>query len=83
MLFRSIWKFIQQVKVHVDRYRLLTLPQYGRIAKVIDEHEAVLTAIEAHDPERARQAMESHLESLLDNISATQHGNPEYFDQRL
>jgi len=27
--------------------------------------------------------MESHLESLLDNISATQHDNPEYFDQRL
>jgi DNA-binding GntR family transcriptional regulator len=81
--YPGIWKFIQQVKVHVDRYRLLTLPQHGRIAKVIGEHEAVLTAIEAHDPERARQAMESHLESLLDNISATQHGNPEYFDQRL
>ena len=81
--YPGIWKFIQQVKVHVDRYRPLTLPQYGRIVKVIGEHEAVLTAIEAHDPERARQAMESHLESLLDNISTTQHINPEYFDQRL
>ena len=81
--YPGIWKFIQQVKVHVDRYRLLTLPQHGRIVKVIGEHEAILTAIEAHDPERARQAMESHLESLLDNISATQHGNPEYFDERL
>ena len=80
--YPGIWKFIQQVKVHVDRYRRLTLPQHGRIAKVIGEHEAVLTAIEAHDPERARQAMESHLESLLDNISATQHINPEFFDQR-
>ena len=63
---------IQQVKVHVDRYRRLTLPQRGRIAKVIVEHEAVLTAIEAHDAEGARRAMEVHLESLLDNISATQ-----------
>ena len=80
--YPGIWKFIQQVKVHVDRYRLLTLPQLGRIAKVIGEHEAVLTAIEAHEPERARQAMAGHLESLLDNISATQHINPEYFDQR-
>jgi DNA-binding GntR family transcriptional regulator len=79
----GIWKFIQQVKVHVDRYRLLTLPQLGRIAMVIGQHEAVLAAIEAHDPERARQAMESHLESLLENISATQHINPEYFDERL
>jgi DNA-binding GntR family transcriptional regulator len=80
--YPGIWKFIQQVKVHVDRYRRLTLPQLGRIPKVITEHEAVLTAIEAHDPERARRAMEVHLESLLDNISATQHINPEFFDER-
>lgn len=80
--YPGIWKFIQQVKVQVDRYRRLTLPQLGRIPKVITEHEAVLIAIEAHDPERARRAMETHLENLLDNISATQHINPEFFDDR-
>ena len=80
--YPGIWKFIQQVKVHVDRYRRLTLPQLGRIPKVITEHEAVLAAIEAHDPERARRAMEAHLAGLLDNISATQHINPEFFDER-
>jgi DNA-binding GntR family transcriptional regulator len=46
------------------------------------QHEAVLTAIEAHDAEGARRAMEIHLESLLENISVTQHINPEYFDER-
>jgi len=80
--YPGIWKYIQQVKVHVDRYRRLTLPQSGRIPKVIAEHEAVLVAIEAHDPERARHAMEAHLESLLDNIATTQHINPEFFDDR-
>jgi DNA-binding GntR family transcriptional regulator len=80
--YPGIWKFIQQVKVHVDRYRRLTLPQLGRIPKVIAEHEAVLAAIEAHAPECARRAMEAHLESLLGNISATQHINPEFFDER-
>jgi DNA-binding GntR family transcriptional regulator len=80
--YPGIWKFIQQVKIHVDRYRRLTLPQPGRIPKVITEHEAIVTAIEAHEPERARRAMEAHLESLLDNISATQHINPEFFDER-
>lgn len=81
--YPGIWKYIQQVKIHVDRYRRLTLPQRGRMPKVIAEHEAVLTAIEAHDPESARRAMETHLENLLDNISATRHINPEYFDDRL
>lgn len=80
--YPGIWKFIQQVKVHVDRYRRLTLPQRGRIAKVIVEHEAVLTAIEAHDAEGARRAMAIHLESLLKNISATRHINPEYFNEQ-
>ena len=41
--YPGIWKLIQQVKVHVDRYRRLTLPQPGRIAQVIAEHEAILT----------------------------------------
>jgi DNA-binding GntR family transcriptional regulator len=80
--YPGIWTLIQQVKVHVDRYRLLTLPQQGRIPRVIVEHEAILGAIEAHDPASARSAMEFHLERLLDNISATQSINPEFFDQR-
>jgi DNA-binding GntR family transcriptional regulator len=77
----GIWRLIQQVKVHVDRYRRLTLPQRGRIAQVITEHEVILTAIEAHDPTRARIAMDHHLERLLDNIYATRSINPEFFDE--
>ena len=79
--YPGIWTLIQQVKVHVDRYRQLTLPQEGRITRVIVEHEAILGAIEAHDPSGARTAMEVHLESLLGNISATQNINPEFFDE--
>jgi GntR family transcriptional regulator, rspAB operon transcriptional repressor len=80
--YPGIWSLIQQVKVHVDRYRRLTLPQAGRIPRVIAEHEAVLDAIEAHDASAARAAMEFHLERLLDNISATQSINPEFFDRQ-
>ena len=76
----GIWKLIQQVKVHVDRYRRLTLPQTGRIAQVIAEHEVILAAIEAHDPAAAGMAMQAHLERLLSDISATQNINPEFFD---
>jgi DNA-binding GntR family transcriptional regulator len=77
----GIWKLIQQVKVHVDRYRRLTLPQTGRIAQVIAEHEVILAAIEAHDPADARIAMDVHLERLLCDICATQSINPEFFDR--
>ncbi|MFN5682609.1 FCD domain-containing protein, partial [Bradyrhizobium sp.] len=77
----GIWKLILQVKVHVDRYRRLTLPQLGRMAEVIAEHEPILEGIERRDPERARAAMASHLERLLDDISEIQNLNPDYFDQ--
>ncbi len=78
--YPGIWTLIQQVKVHVDRYRRLTLPQQGRIPRVIAEHESILSAIEAHDASGARTAMATHLDSLLDNIALTQHINPEFFD---
>lgn len=80
--YSGIWTLIQQVKIHVDRYRRLTLPQAGRMAQVIAEHAAILAGIEAHDPAAARAAMEDHLERLLRDISATRHTNPEFFDQR-
>jgi DNA-binding GntR family transcriptional regulator len=80
--YPGIWTLIQQVKVHVDRYRRLTLPQVGRIGRTIGEHEAILDAIWAHDPNAARSAMEFHLERLLADISATQSINPEFFDER-
>ncbi|MGA7803577.1 FCD domain-containing protein, partial [Bradyrhizobium sp.] len=70
----------QQVKVHVDRFRRLTLPQTGRMTQVIAEHAAILDAIKAHDPAGATSAMARHLERLLGDISATQTTNPEYFD---
>ena len=80
--YPGIWTLIQQVKVHVDRFRQLTLPQKGRMTQVIAEHELVLAAIEAHDPAMAGIAMEKHLERLLGDISATQTVNPEYFDKQ-
>jgi GntR family transcriptional regulator, rspAB operon transcriptional repressor len=80
--YPGIWTLIQQVKVHVDRFRQLTLPQKGRMTQVIAEHELVLAAIEAHDPTAAGTAMEKHIERLLGDISATQTVNPEYFDKQ-
>lgn len=80
--YPGIWKLILQVKVNVDRYRRLTLPQSGRITQVIAEHEIILRAIEAHDPAAAGIAMNRHLERLLGDICATQRINPEFFDEQ-
>ena len=80
--YPGIWKLILQVKVNVDRFRQLTLPQAGRMTTVIAEHERILSAIEAHDADRAAAAMAKHIERLLGDIAALRHINPEFFDDR-
>jgi DNA-binding GntR family transcriptional regulator len=77
--YRGIWTLVEQVKVHVDRYRRLTLPQAGRVARAIAEHGAIATAIESGDGARAAQAMAVHLDGLLTDIPSIRSLNPDYF----
>jgi len=77
--YRGIWTLVEQVKVHVDRYRRLTLPQAGRMARAIAEHSAIAAAIEAGAAARAAQKMGLHLDGLLADIPGIRRLNPEYF----
>jgi GntR family transcriptional regulator, rspAB operon transcriptional repressor len=76
----GVWRLVQQVKVQVDRYRLLTLPVPGRMARVVEEHAAVVEAIATHDEARASDTMASHLDGLSASISDVRNLNPQYFD---
>ena len=77
--YPGVWLLIQSVKTQIDRYRLLTLPQPGRIARVIKEHAAVVAAIERHDANRAAAAMAGHLEGLRISIEDIRKLNPDFF----
>jgi DNA-binding GntR family transcriptional regulator len=77
--YPGIWSLVQTVKTQIDRYRLLTLPQPGRMARVIDEHAAVVTAIARHDAARAAAAMGEHLEGLRISMEDIQRVNPDFF----
>jgi GntR family transcriptional regulator, rspAB operon transcriptional repressor len=77
--YRGIWSVVEQVKVQVDRYRRLTLPQAGRMARAIREHAAIAAAIESGDGARAARAMGVHLDGLLSDIPGIRRLNPDYF----
>jgi GntR family transcriptional regulator, rspAB operon transcriptional repressor len=77
--YPGIWSLVQGVKTQIDRYRLLTLPQPGRMARVIREHAAVVAAIEDHDVERAAAAMEAHLDGLRISMEDIRRMNPDFF----
>ena len=75
----GIWRFIEQVKMQVDRYRRLTLPVPGRMRRVLKEHAAIVAAVEAHDAAGAAAAMAAHLEALRASIGDVRDLNPDFF----
>ena len=75
----GLWTLVQQVKLQVDRFRRLTLPEDGRMSKVVKEHAAIATAIEQHNENAACQKMETHLSDLQLHIAHVVDANPEYF----
>ena len=81
--YPGIWLLVQGVKTQIDRYRLLTLPQPGRMARVIKEHAAVVAAIEKHDADRAAAAMEAHLDGLRIRKEDNGRKNPDLVDEDI
>ncbi len=81
--YPGVWPIIQQAKTQMDRYRQLTLPMEGRMAGVLEEHRAVVEAIEARDPERARAAMREHLDHVMPVLEVTRKLRPEFFTAQL
>ncbi|MBV9290601.1 MAG: GntR family transcriptional regulator [Hyphomicrobiales bacterium] len=77
--YPGLWSVVEQVKVHVDRYRRLTLPREGRMARAVREHSAIAVAIESGDPASASAAMSAHLDALLNDIPGIRRSNPDYF----
>ncbi|MGE0503120.1 MAG: GntR family transcriptional regulator [Rhizobiaceae bacterium] len=77
--YPGIWTLVQQVKMHVDRYRLLTLPQEGRMARVQRDHAAIVAGLEARDADAAAAAMATHIDQLRLDIAVIRNSYPDYF----
>jgi DNA-binding GntR family transcriptional regulator len=77
--YPGIWDIIQQLKVQIERYRRLTLPQAGRMNLVVQEHTAMLDAIEKRDPDLAVRKMDEHLNKLQLDIAVFRDMWPDYF----
>lgn len=69
---RSVWSYLQSVKVHIDRARTLTLPRGETARRALDDHRRIVTALIAHDGEAAADAMGVHLGRIHELIDAAQ-----------
>ncbi|ESW60320.1 MAG: GntR family transcriptional regulator [Rhodobacter sp. CACIA14H1] len=78
--FRKLAQVSETAWLHVNRARQLILPVPGRIEATLDEHRAILAALEAHDPEAARLATRAHLRQLITYLEPLERDRPDLFD---
>ena len=74
-----VWSVIHARKAHLDRIRALQVPEPGKLARVVEEHEAILDAIAAQDAERAEALMRLHLINVLDALVRLQQARADLF----
>jgi len=76
---RRLPGFAETAWVQVNRARRLVLPHPGRIAQTLDEHRAILAALDLRDAEAARTATRHHLRQLLTFIEPLAENRPDLF----
>jgi DNA-binding GntR family transcriptional regulator len=78
--FRKLAQVSETAWLHVNRARQLILPVPGRIAATLEEHRAILAALEARDADAARIAVRDHLRQLITYLEPLERDRPELFD---
>lgn len=77
--FPKVALVVGQMSFQLRRARMLILPEKDRPAETVEEHGAILHAIEARDEEAARAAMTRHLRQLIHRIAPLERQYPDYF----
>jgi DNA-binding GntR family transcriptional regulator len=66
VLNHRIRALIENLRAHLTRIGQLTTELPGRIHASVDEHDRIVEAIAARDPELAEQRMSEHIRSVRD-----------------
>ncbi len=77
----DVWRILHNVKLQMDRVRYLSLPDATPAARLLEQHAAIVDAIEARDPNAAEAVMRLHLSELLISLPRLIVTMPDYFDQ--
>lgn len=67
-------------RVHLNRVRWLSLPEFHRIGTAIAEHEEIASAVRAGDTERGDRVLAAHLRTVLGDLPAIRQRFPGYFE---
>lgn len=76
---QAAWKVTEEVKAQLDRVRYLSIPASTPIDKLIEQHVAIVDAIEERDIEAAAEAMCIHQCEILQSLPDLVRRFPEMF----
>lgn len=68
-----------QMSLQLHRARMLILPERGRPAEAVAEHQKILAGVKARDNNAASSSMSLHLRQLMARIEPLERQHPEYF----
>jgi GntR family transcriptional regulator, rspAB operon transcriptional repressor len=74
------WRTVEDIKAHMDRVCLLTLPGSDAMRPLVEQHRAIVAAIDAKSPRRAERAMSHHLSVILQALPRVEAEHPDLFE---
>jgi DNA-binding GntR family transcriptional regulator len=74
------WHTVEDIKAHMDRVCVLTLPGADAMLPLVEQHRAIIAAVDTQDPGRAEQAMRDHLSTILRALPRVEAEHPELFE---
>ena len=77
----GLWRFVSLAKVHLDRLRQLSAPVPGHLERVTAQHQSIVDALAAGDPDRAELSMRVHLDSAFEVMLRLSADQSDLFEQ--
>lgn len=75
----SAWSAVNSAKAHLDRARRLSLIETRPVEALIQQHTAVVDALEANNLPDADSSLRVHLRGVFDDVKRIQASTPELF----
>lgn len=75
----GLWRSVRSTRAHINRLRMLHLPEPGKMESIVADHKAILAAVRARDVTAADAAIRKHLSGTVASIKALKARYPRYF----
>jgi len=75
----SAWTAVNSAKAHLDRARRLSLIDTRPVSTLIEQHTAVVDALEANNRPEADSSLRVHLRGVFEDVKRIQASSPELF----